>query len=301
MTKNMENMESPLASPSTEGKRDSSKITAKRPQPMSAAAPGSKLFEQLGSSMIDMLVRDLQALNNTPTLLDRLKELGIIKIESFSSNLHNAPRDPRDDGLCSSQYQTPTTSLLPYGSEDSTRCFIDSKSSDKSKRYKQNIFTLGDFTAVYALSSLADQYGRVSHMGMLDQSYSFFITKDLDAALYFKVKNSICLVGGDPLCPEQLYPELLQQFDEYRRKHRWGLIFVGASDFFASYAKRQRWATIQFGSECVLDPVTNPVLREQTSKRISTQNRQLLNPAKGVLLLVYIIHPYQRIRTWREG
>jgi len=118
-------------------------------------------------------------------------------------------------------------------------------------------------------------------MGILDDSYQFFITKNLDAALYFKVKDNICLVGGDPLGPEELLPDLLKQFARYRRKHNWGMIFVGASDTFLAYAKEQGWTTIQFGNERVLNPVTNPVLREEQSKRIASQNRQLLNPAKG--------------------
>ncbi|KAF8859050.1 hypothetical protein BDZ45DRAFT_650686 [Acephala macrosclerotiorum] len=148
-----------------------------------------------------------------------------------------------------------------------------------------NVFTLSDFAIVDAIRNLSDRYGRVSHMGILDGSYSFFVTRALDAALYFKVKDNICFVGGDPLCPENLYPELLEQFAQYRRNRHWGIIFVGASDSFISYAKQRSWTTIQFGSERVLNPVTNPVLREQTAKRISSQNRQLLNPSKGGITL----------------
>jgi lysylphosphatidylglycerol synthetase-like protein (DUF2156 family) len=130
-------------------------------------------------------------------------------------------------------------------------------------------------------------------MGILDGSYSFFVTRALDAALCFKVKDHICLVGGDPLCPEELFPKVLEEFAQYRRKHSWGIIFVGASDAFASYARLQKWTTMQFGSECVLNPVTNPVLREETAKRIVSQNRQLLNPAKGGITLG-IYNPFVR-------
>lgn len=118
-------------------------------------------------------------------------------------------------------------------------------------------------------------------MGILDRSYSFFITRALNAALYFKLKQNICVVGGDPLCSEELYPELLAQFGQYRQKHSWGIIFFGASDEFASYATRQQWTTIQISIERVLNPVTNLVLREVAAKRIASQNRQLLHPSKG--------------------
>ena len=55
-----------------------------------------------------------------------------------------------------------------------------------ASRRSLNTFTLSDFAAIAALESLAERYGRVSHMGMLDPSYTFFITQARTAALYFK-------------------------------------------------------------------------------------------------------------------
>ena len=55
-------------------------------------------------------------------------------------------------------------------------------------------FTLGDFAAIAALESLAERYGRVSHMGILDPSYTFFINQARTAALYYKSKSSCCAV-----------------------------------------------------------------------------------------------------------
>jgi len=171
------------------------------------------------------------------------------------------------------------------GSNDSTQrstFTTDFETSRKRKdRRHSNIFSLGDFVAVDALSTLVDVYGRASHMGILDDSYRFFVTRALDGAISFKVKDHICLVGGDLLCSEELYPEVLRQFAEYRRRHSWGIVFVGASDTFAYYAKRNHWTTIQFGSERVLNPLTNPVLSGKKTKRIASQIRQLLNPSKG--------------------
>ncbi|RFU32960.1 hypothetical protein B7463_g3381, partial [Scytalidium lignicola] len=263
------------------------------PGAMPTITPEPKLFEKLGSSMVDLLVRDLQAPHDTPTLLDRLRNLGIINVQLVNpqKDITTPVKGQHFSNLQRDVFKTVTQDQIQHKTSSdctSASSTLHSMSSGISERKRQNhgnIFTLGDFAAVYALDALADEYGRVSHMGILDQSYSFFITKDLDAALYFKVKNNICLVGGDPLCPEKLYPELLEQFAQYRRKHHWGIIFVGASDTFVSYAEQQNWTTLQFGSERVLNPVTNPVLREETAKRIATQNRQLLNPSKGGITL----------------
>jgi hypothetical protein len=158
-------------------------------------------------------------------------------------------------------------------------------------KYKKNgmIFTLDDFNAIAALEFLAERFGRVSYMGILDKSYSFFVTKARDAALYFKVKNKIAVVGGDPLCHPGQLPTVLAEFKEYRKRFGWGIAVLGATDDLNQYAKSQKWVTMNFGTERVLNPLTNPVLHEKAGKRIVTQNKQLLDPKRGGIILdVYI-------------
>ena len=149
-------------------------------------------------------------------------------------------------------------------------------------------FTLHDFTAVSALSAIFDRYGRVSHMGILDPSYRFFMTTDRQAALYDKVRNNVAVVGGDPLCHPVHYGRLLEEFRRLRKARRWGIIFLGATDAFAKYASQQKWVTMRFGTERVLKPLNNPVLQEKEQRRLLTQNRQLLDAGKGGIL----VHAY---------
>ena len=153
-------------------------------------------------------------------------------------------------------------------------------------RKEPNIYTLDDFAAIAALESLFERFGRVSHMGILDKSYTFFINKARDGALYFKVKNNIAVVGGDPLCERKIFPQFLDEFADFRKRHQLGIAFLGASEDFVQYAKEQNWATMQFGTERVLNPLTNPILLEKggkTGKRMTNQNKQLLDPKKGGL------------------
>jgi hypothetical protein len=155
-----------------------------------------------------------------------------------------------------------------------------------ASRRSPNTFTLSDFAAIAALESLAERYGRVSHMGILDPSYTFFINQARTAALYYKVKNNIAVVGGDLLCERELFPEILKEFTIFRKTHKYGIAFLGASDDFADYAKEQNWVTMHFGIERVLNPLTNPILLEnggRTGKRMATSNRRLLDPKKGGL------------------
>lgn len=160
-----------------------------------------------------------------------------------------------------------------------------------ASRRSLNTFTLGDFAAIAALESLAERFGRVSHMGILDPSYTFFINQERSAALYYKVKNNVAVVGGDPLCEHELFPHLLKDFAVYRKARKYGIAFLGASDDFAKYAKEQKWVTMKFGIERVLNPLTNPILLEtggRTGKRMMSSNKQLLDHKKcGLSVEVY--------------
>ncbi|KAA8649312.1 hypothetical protein EYZ11_007051 [Aspergillus tanneri] len=139
------------------------------------------------------------------------------------------------------------------------------------------------------VESLAARYGSVSHMGMLDRSYRFFVNKDQTGALCYKVLNHVAIVSGDPLCEPDQFDAILDEFARYRKRHSWELAFMGASEVFAKYARKQRWNTMQFGVERVLNPRTNDVLLERSSKRVLVQNRQLLHPDKGGITLgVYV-------------
>ncbi|KAL3441574.1 hypothetical protein BJX65DRAFT_299640 [Aspergillus insuetus] len=125
-------------------------------------------------------------------------------------------------------------------------------------------------------------------MVILDPSYRTFINKAQTAALSYKVLNGVAVVGGDPLCHPDLYAQLLAEFKGYRSKHNWGISFVGASEGFADYARRQHWKTVHFATERVLDPMTNDILFERAGKRMIVQNKQLLDQAKAdVTLRVY--------------
>ena len=100
------------------------------------------------------------------------------------------------------------------------------------------------------------------------------------------VKNKVAVVGGDPLCARALFPEILKEFAAYRKAQKYGIAFLGASEVFATYAKEQKWVTMHFGIERVLNPLTNPILLEnggKTGKRMASANRQLLDPKKGGL------------------
>jgi hypothetical protein len=183
----------------------------------------------------------------------------------------------------------PTVSSHHRPSMESLRSSPPSRGQASSSTTTGAVFCLDDFSTMTAIQRLTAQYGRVAHMGILDHSYRFFVNQSRTGALSFKVRNYVAIVGGDPLCEPHMIPSLLAEFATYRRRHHWGLAFMGASaSFVRDFAQPKGWTTIRFGTERVLNPQTNEVLLERSGKRIAVQNRQLLNQAKGgVSLGVY--------------
>lgn len=176
----------------------------------------------------------------------------------------------------------------------STTSLAEGQTTPRPKKKSKDIhtFTLDDFAAISALSTLVERYGRVSHMGVLDPSYNFFMSKDRQAALYYKVKNNIAVVGGEPLCSPDRYDSVLDEFKRLRKHRGWGITFLGASDSFLPYANEKKWVTMRFGTERVLNPLNNPVLQEKEGKRIITQNKQMLDPTRGGIS-VHVYAPAQ--------
>ncbi|RLM00881.1 hypothetical protein CFD26_106876 [Aspergillus turcosus] len=205
-------------------------------------------------------------------------DISSVSISSGSSyTLHDAIRGEE----CASQTKSAELPHQRHSVSSRSKQLISRPTSQSTRHAPAAIFTLDDVAAVGAIKKLATRYGRVSHMGVLDPRYKFFVNKARTAALSFKVHNKVALVMGDPLCEPDWFTNVLTEFKEYRRRFGWSIAFIGASEVFAEYAKEHRWTTMQFGTERVLNPMTNDVLNERAGKRIIVQSKQLLNPSKG--------------------
>ena len=125
-------------------------------------------------------------------------------------------------------------------------------------KHGPDTFTLDDIYSMEALDSLVERYSRVSHMVILDKSYTFFLSRARDAALYFKVKDKVAVVGGDPLCGPDLFPPFLKNSPSTEKGANGELHSWEPARNFTKYAKDQRWISMHFGMERVLNPLTNP-------------------------------------------
>jgi lysylphosphatidylglycerol synthetase-like protein (DUF2156 family) len=145
--------------------------------------------------------------------------------------------------------------------------------------HQRNSFT--NTTTKAAFNHAYQSYAQTSHMGILDPAYKVFVSKKGYGSLIYKIHARTVVVAGDPLCSEFHRKPLLNELRRYRWARGLSLAFVGISEDFAKYAQQQGWATMHFGHEAVLNPLTNKVLRKQAGKRMIAQNKQLLDPKRG--------------------
>lgn len=136
--------------------------------PKLSMQPPQKLYEQLGHEIINKLVQDLQVSHDTPTLLDRLRDLGLINVQASQPQLNPsttilAQESPPKAASQPSSFTTRTTlplGLIPHtgggalGNQSrnivmssGAKINSDIPKKSKSKDEHNHIFTLGDFAA----------------------------------------------------------------------------------------------------------------------------------------------------------
>ncbi len=276
---------SPAASSNAEtvvAERQAIKEKKQRRRQQKAAKPApEKLFEKLGKCFVDEMA-SLTYQTESVNLSEALNPSETSKAQQSTTTTRITTVETTTTTTSSTEQTEPTSNSTGKQSR------ISHENQPLKPKYRKggNVFTLDDLSALGAVEGLIDRYGKVSHMGILDKSYSFFVTKHRDTALYFKVSDKVAVVGGDPLCEPDKYDEVLAEFAEYRKQFNWGIAFLGATSTFATYAQSKKWVTMQFGIERVLNPMTNSLLLETGGgKRIIAQNKQLIR--QNITLGIY--------------
>lgn len=246
----------------------------------------SMLLDDISDSLIYQFYthRKLNPCQCCDSLIDRLRS---VASNSSTSSGSGSSRTLVDTTTSSETLSCKNSSVTCYPSTTGIPLDRPAHSAPMKLKYREhaNIFCLDDLETTDTIKRLAADYGRISHMGILDRSYSFFMNEARTAALSFKVQNKVAIVEGEPLCDPGSFGGLLAEFEEYRERFGWSIAFMGASGPFIDYARERNWTTLQFGRERVLNPMTNDVLLERSGKRMLVQNRQLLDPAKGGITL----------------
>jgi lysylphosphatidylglycerol synthetase-like protein (DUF2156 family) len=122
-------------------------------------------------------------------------------------------------------------------------------------------------------------------MGFQDPSYRVYINQAGDGAIIYKVLHRTAIISGDPLCSTDMTSALLQEFRKMCKQSGCKVAMVGASDRLARLAQQENGITMQFGTEKVINPATNPLLTGRSGKRTVQKCRQLLK--SGLVVETY--------------
>lgn len=274
------------ATPPTKEKKQKNKQNKQKALPATPKAADVPFYQRLGEALLRESQEETVLLSPRAILTSQRKSAE--KQRGKSSELLSPQ-------LNSSHHRSRSRSADGRGpdSEDSvsTGSLSDMEAKDPSvnTNLKDSLYTLDDFKRLEAINALIARYGSVSHMSVRDPSYSFWLNKTRTAAVHFKLLNKVAVLAGDPLCALSAMPSTLEEFERYCRKAGWKTSVIGASAALMEIAKLKKWPVMRFGTEVVINPMTNEVLLGTSGKRTVTQCRQLLDPAKGGLSLhVYV-------------
>lgn len=146
----------------------------------------------------------------------------------------------------------------------------------KKKSAPGKVYSLSDMNAFQSIEALVARHGRMTHMGVRDHNYDFFLNKSRTGVISYRlVDNKVAVISGDPICPVAQYSRLLEEFGHFCKDNKWQWAVQGGSKEMADIAKEHEWTTVHYGRERALNVQTNPVLLGSEGKRIRTQCKQL--------------------------
>jgi lysylphosphatidylglycerol synthetase-like protein (DUF2156 family) len=154
----------------------------------------------------------------------------------------------------------------------------------KAPKQKTN-FVLDDLNSTQIIEQLLSHYGRMTHMGVRDHSYEFWLNPSRTAVISYRLCGKVAVISGDPVCPVWQYQDVLKEFGKWCKSHGYQYAINGASKEMAVVAKEVGWATITIAKERCLNVQSNPVLTGSEGKRIRTQCKQLMKA--GTQLGIY--------------
>jgi hypothetical protein len=169
----------PIDPKNINGKKNQANATTKRgatnraAKASKAVAAKQTFSQKLGSDLADGLLKDSRSLEKSMNLVDRVTFVKASTAQTTTSTTT----------IIASNGVRGGTEIVISGEVDTLKSDAIEVLRPKNPR---KIFELDDFAALSALEDLIGRYGRVSHMGILDKSYTFFITEDRKAALYYR-------------------------------------------------------------------------------------------------------------------
>jgi lysylphosphatidylglycerol synthetase-like protein (DUF2156 family) len=104
------------------------------------------------------------------------------------------------------------------------------------------------------------RWGNASSITFLDQPGHIFCSPQGVGFIGYRASRTNVVVFGDPVCPIEDTPTLVDSFHDYCRAQNRSIVYLTASENFARLIlERGTFSSIEIGHEIILDPMINPL------------------------------------------
>lgn len=101
---------------------------------------------------------------------------------------------------------------------------------------------------------LVKKYGQnpLSYLNLEDDKTLYF-GKSVDGVVAYGTVEDVVVVNGDPICADEDFPQLLEEFKQFCKKKACSLVFMGITDYYLDAYKKSCFGTIKCGEEARFD------------------------------------------------
>lgn len=108
-------------------------------------------------------------------------------------------------------------------------------------------------------------YGSAASEAMFDFPCHFFEIPNCIGMILYRVEFNCAIVFGDPICPLEEIPKIVEAFHSFCNKMNFNIIYIIVSEKFAKWAIEECKVLIEVCEELIFDPKIDPCL---ASKRL---------------------------------
>ncbi len=109
-----------------------------------------------------------------------------------------------------------------------------------------------------SVADAVQQWGNATSIALLDQSCHIFSSPISAGIIGYRLSRKSAVVLGDPVCPQEAMPNLVDTFNAYCQKQGKSIVHVAASHRFTQWAlEHSLRSAIEIGHEIILDPRTD--------------------------------------------